>query len=274
MLLLSISFTTASCGKENEFPDAEHSVNKRFGQSMVWNSTNLNKEIVVNTDHYLILFTGDSHVGGIKNLTTLLRIARNSNAVAVTMAGDLIDGNPKDYAKLSQCLQTQDSVPYFLTVGNHDLWFNNGWDEYFIRFGASTYTFTIKTPTGNDLYISLDSGSGTLGTDQLKWFENTLQNQRLYYRRCIVFTHLNFFRFRFSEISNPLVEELNKLIELFTRYHVDMLISGHEHRRYTQVFGLTTYIVMEPLKDGVYNAGYLKLNVDKGELNYSYERFN
>lgn len=241
---------------------------------MVWNSTNYYKEIIVSTDHYSMLFMGDSHVGNTLNLSTLLRTARNTNAVAVAMAGDLIEGNPEDFTKLSQCLQEHDSVMCLLTVGNHDLFYNTGWDEYFKRFGASAYIFTVKTPTGNDLYISLDSGSGTLGTAQLKWLEHTLQTQRLNSRRCIIFTHLNFFRFGPSLISNPPAEELTRLIELFTRYSVDMVISGHEHKRYSQVFGLTTYLVMEPLKDGVNNAGYLKLNVDNGDLKYSYERFN
>jgi len=89
-----------------------------------------------------------------------------------------------------------------------------------------------------------------------------------------VFTNLNFFRFRYSEISNPEVEELNVLIDLFTRYHVDMLVSGHDHKRSEEVFGNTTYIVLEPLKDDTDNAGYLDFEVKDGEITYRFERFN
>ena len=241
---------------------------------MDWNEIHSYQEIVTSSDDYTILFMGDSHIGSTKNLNSFISIARTNNASAIVMAGDLTTGEEKDCAELERCLQSKGSLLSFMTVGNHDLWPKTGWNEFYGRFGASVYLFTVKTISGTDLYISLDSGSGTLGTDQLEWFESILQNQRSDYRRCIVFTHLNFFRFRHSEISNPLVEEINKLIELFTIYHVDMLVAGHDHKRSEEVFGITTYIVLEPSKDGTDNAGYLSLNVKNGDINYSFENFN
>ena len=53
-----------------------------------------------------------------------------------------------------------------------------------------------------------------------------------------------------------------------------MLVSGHEHKRSEEVFGLTTYIVLEPLKDDTDNAGYLNFNVKNGSITFSFERFN
>ena len=204
LLLTAISITIASCEKDIEFPQEEHSVNQRFNQSMDWNEIHHYKEIETSSDDYTILFMGDSHIGTTKNLNNFISIAGTNNAAAIVMAGDLTTGDKKDCSELERCLQSKSSVLSFLTVGNHDLWPKTGWDEFYARFGASVYYFTVRTPGGNDLYISLDSGSGTLGTDQLEWFESLLQNQRSDYRRCIVFTHLNFFRFRHSEISNPL----------------------------------------------------------------------
>lgn len=274
LLLTAISITIASCEKDIEFPQDEHSVNQRFNQSMDWNKLYHYKEIETSSDNYTILFMGDSHIGTTKNLNNFISIAGTNNAAAVVMAGDLTTGDKKDCDELERCLQSKGFLLSFLTVGNHDLWPKTGWDEFYDRFGASVYYFTVRTPGGNDLYISLDSGSGTLGTDQIEWFESLLRNQRSDYRRCIVFTHLNFFRFRHSEISNPLVEELNKLIDIFTLYQVDMLVSGHEHKRSEEVFGITTYIVLEPLKDDTDNAGYLNFNVKNGNITYSFEHFN
>jgi hypothetical protein len=241
---------------------------------MDWNELHHYKEIETSSDDYTIMFMGDSHIGTTKNLNNFISIAETNNAAAVVMAGDLTTGDKNDCDELEGCLQSKGSLLSFLTVGNHDLWPKTGWDEFYARFGASVYYFTVRTPGGDDIYISLDSGSGTLGTDQLEWFESLLQNQRSDYRRCIVFTHLNFFRFRHSEISNPLVEEINKLIDLFTKYHVDMLVSGHEHKRSEEVFGLTTYIVLEPLKDDTDNAGYLNFNIKDGKISYIFEHFN
>ena len=53
-----------------------------------------------------------------------------------------------------------------------------------------------------------------------------------------------------------------------------MLVSGHDHKRSEEVFGITTYIVLEPLKDDTDNAGYLNLNVKNGNITYSFEHFN
>lgn len=274
LLLAAITFTISSCEKDDIFPQEEHSVNQRFSQSMAWNETHPYREIVTSSDNYTILFMGDSHIGTTGNLNNFISIAETNNTAAIVMAGDLTAGDEKSCNELESCLHSGSSLLSFLTVGNHDLWPKTGWDEFYARFGASVYYFTVKTPGGTDLYISLDSGSGTLGTDQLEWFESLLQNQRSDYRRCIVFTHLNFFRFRHTEISNPLVEELNKLIDIFTRYQVDMLVSGHEHKKSEEVFGNTTYVVLEPLKDDADNAGYFDFNIMSGKITYSFERIN
>jgi len=275
LLLTAISLTIVSCEKDFDYTSPEHSVNQRYSQSMVWNEAYSYQEIIVKSDEYSILFMGDSHVGTTENLKKFINIAKSSGASAVAMAGDLTTtGSEEEYNLLKQCLPQTDSLFSFLTVGNHDLWSNNGWQEFYTLFGPSCYLFNVKSPVANDLYICLDTGSGTLGTEQFEWFENILQNQRQDYRRCIVFTHNNFIRFRHSLISNPQIEELNKLIELFTRYHVDMLITGHDHEKNTDSFGITTYVVMEPLKDGVDNAGYLELRIKNGNTLFSFENFN
>ena len=271
-LLLAIVLTLAGCTKDPDLLTSYKSVNQRFNQSMVWNSKHSFREIVVPTDDYSVLSGADSHVGSTVNLDSFLNIAKTTHASAVVMAGDLTTGKREDYGVLEQHIHEHDSLALFLIAGNHDLHFG-GWEDFFTRFGSSSYLFTIKTPTATDLLICLDTAEGTLGDQQLEWLSNILETLRQNYRHCFVFTHNNFFRTRQTESTIPLVEEMHVLLELFTRYHVDMVISGHDHLRDDQLFGITRYIVMDPLKDETINAGYFQLNVKNGNIEYKFENF-
>ena len=268
-VLIAISLTLISCSKPE---DIAESVNQRFEQSMEWNSNHPSREIVVSTDDYFILSMADSHVGGTDNLDRFFNIARITKASAVIMAGDLTTGLEKDYSVFEQHLPQQESLSSFLITGNHDL-FSNGWKEFRARFGSSSYLFTIKTPVASDLFICLDTGGGTLGENQLEWLIDLLQNKRSGYRHCMVFTHNNFFRSRHTDSTNPPVEELQVLFELFTKHKVDMVITGHDHEQNAEVLGSTTYIIMDALKDGLSNAGYFQIKVKHGNIGYAFENF-
>ena len=151
--------------------------------------------------------------------------------------------------------------------------FSNGWEEFYNRFGSSTYFFTIKTPVVSDLFICLDTGGGTLGDRQLAWLINLLKTKRSEYRRCIVFTHNNLLRPRHTDTTNPLIEEMHELFDLFTEYQVDMVVTGHDHKHNATVFGKTTYIIMDALKDGLDNAGYFRIRMNNGIIDYAFENF-
>jgi hypothetical protein len=115
-----------------------------------------------------------------------------------------------------------------------------------------------------------DTGGSTLGHLQMEWLKNLLETMRPDYRRCIIITHINLFRPRKTTSTNLVEEELNVLINLFTEHHVDMVITGHDHKRDEEVFGITTYIQVDALEDGLSNAGYLNLNVENGKLGYDF----
>lgn len=240
---------------------------------MEWNAMHPFREIIVPADDYHILSMGDSHVGGTRNLDTMLARAIASNIQAVVMVGDLTTGHAKDYAVFEQHLPNQDSLPSFLIPGNHDLYFD-GWREFYSRFGSSAYFFTIGTPVATDLFICLDSGGGTLGNLQLDWLKEIMENIRPGHRRCVIFTHNNLFRFRRTTSTNPNVEELVVLLDLFSEYQVDMVVTAHDHRQYAQTFGNTWHIVMDAMKDGLSTAGYFQLQLSNGDLSYSFMNFN
>jgi 3',5'-cyclic AMP phosphodiesterase CpdA len=215
---------------------------------------------------------GDSHVGGTKNLDSFFKIAKTKKAAAVVMAGDLTTGQKNDYDEYEKHLPSQDSLASFSVAGNHDL-YSNGWNEYYSRFGSSSYHFTIKTPNATDLFICLETGGGTLGTRQLEWLTNLLHTSHNGYRHCFVVTHNNILRPRHTDSTNTLVEETEALLEIFAEYQVDMVITGHDHKQDATVFGITTYIIMDALKDGESNAGYFQISMKNGNIGYEFENF-
>lgn len=267
-LLTIAALALSGCNKNEETAET---ADKRFIQSMEWNNSHSYREIVIASDDYLILSMGDSHVGGTNNLDRFCNIAETRNASAVVMAGDLTTGKEKDYAVFEKHLPSRDRLTCFLIAGNHDL-FSNGWKEFQTRFGTSSYIFTIQTPAARDLFICLETAGGTLGTRQLNWLLSILQTSRQSYRHCMVFTHNNLIRTRHTDSTNPPVEEVEVLLDLFTRHDVNMAITGHDHKQDAFVFGKTTYIIMDALKDGENNAGYLMIKVNNSNIGYSFEK--
>jgi predicted phosphodiesterase len=264
MLLTAILATMASC-EPVDFSLPEPA-DQRFEQSRELIAEKSSREITVQSDDYSIVFMADSHAGTTNNLDSVFSIAMATGVSAVCIAGDLTSGDYKNYEVFAGSLPGDDEMPTFLTLGNHDLWSDEGWTEFYHWFGPSSYFFTVRTPGATDMYIALDSGSGTLGSKQLEWLEDILQNERSGCRRCIIFTHNDFLRVRHAEISNPLVEELTVLIDLFTRYHVDMLIAGHDHEPSEELFGITDYVITGAISDDDEDPDYMLLRVENGNL--------
>jgi len=272
MLLTALTLTMASCEQPADL--LPEPVDPRFKQSREWTDKKSFREITVQSDDYSVLFLADSHSGTTQNLKSVFNIATATGVSAVCIAGDLTDGDIKDYQVFAEALPGEDEIPTFVTPGNHDFWSENGWNAFYSWFGPSSYYFTVRTPDATDMYIALDSGSGTLGGEQLDWLENILKGKRSECRHCIVFTHNNFLRFRHSLISNPLVEELNVLINLFTVYHVDMLIAGHDHEHDAVMFGITNYIIAGSISDDDPDACYLEVGINKGNRSYEFREMN
>lgn len=246
-----------------------NNADQRFDQSMKWNNENITRELTVTEDNYTIFVMSDSHVGTTNNLDHFLDSAKNENAIAAVMTGDLTEGHPEDYALFQERLPTSDSLITFQMAGNHDLYFD-GWKQYFSIFGSSTYFFTVSAGQSSDLFICLDTGGGTLGSKQLEWLKMILSAKRDNYRHCILFTHNNLFRIRHTSSTNPNVEELRVLTELSIKHQIDMIVTGHDHKRNVVSLGNTIHITMDALKDNYQDAGYLKLMIREGEINYSF----
>jgi len=269
--LLILTVVLSSCEKfeVRGFFAAYESVNERFLQSMDWNTSHGYSEIDVPQSTYAIHVMGDSHVGGTENLDRFLEDAGDEHAAAVVMVGDLTTGHEEDFRVFSEHLPSGDSLMYFAVAGNHDLFFD-GWKHFYSIFGSSSYLFVVNTPGEKDLFICLDTGGGTLGNKQFDWFKKLLETERESYRYCTVFTHDNLLRLRPTTSTNPRVEEINALLDLFTRYQVDMVVNAHDHKRNTDILGNTTHIIMDALQDVNDEATYLKLSVNQEGMVYSF----
>ena len=244
-------------------------VNERFKQSSEWNLQNGAPEISVSQSNYKIYSMGDSHIGSTKNLDKFFKDAIAEKSTAAVLAGDITTGHKEDYDVLSEHLPSKDSLMYFAIAGNHDLYFD-GWKQFYSVLGSSSYFFVVNTPDESDLFICLDTGSGTLGNNQFEWLKNLLKTSRENFRYCTIFSHTNLFRLRPTTSTNPMVEELHALMDLFLRYDVNMVVTGHDHKRNTAVLGNTTHIIMDALQDVNDNASYLILSVNEDKIDYSF----
>ena len=70
--------------------------------------------------------------------------------------------------------------------------------------------------------------------------------------------------------TNPMGEELQVYIDLFTRHNVNCVVTAHDHTRNSDILGNTTHIIMDALQDSNNNASYLKLNVTETSVDFSF----
>lgn len=248
LLILTLTVVTACEYFElRGFVSSYETADQRFEQSMEWNKAKGYTSIHHSQQHYTLYAMSDSHVGTTRNLTRFFDAAQ-SNALAADT-----------------------TFRYFALAGNHDIYFD-GWKHYRKLFGTSTYYFSVNTPNASDLFICLDSSGGTLGSLQLEWFRTVLETMRNNYRHCVVFTHNNLLRFRPTMSTNPYVEEVQVLLDLFLRHRVGFAITGHDHISDSATFGSTTHITMDALLDKNKQAGYLKLMIREEGIEFRFEK--
>jgi hypothetical protein len=267
-LILSVSSTVIGCNKFDiqDFFKTDVSVEQRFAQSQAWNEMQ-GKIVIPAKNDYVFYDCADIHIAKTTlNLSTFIRIAQNDTLTAFAFFdGDLIDerGAFSTFYSVLTDRMKPNACPFLATVGNHDLFFGQ-WEDFAKFFKTATYTFIVETPTAKDFYIVLDTGSGTLGINQLKWLKNRIK-ERKNYRHCIVFTHANIFKTDNSQTTsgNLALEETYELIDLFSKNSVDLVITGHDHFYGIDIFDDVTYITTAVMKDGENNAAFLKVEVDE-----------
>lgn len=252
-------------------------VDSRFGQSSKMNEDF--KAAVINTaENYAFYVATDPHVDQTHgNLTVFNDTFRNdTDASFGVILGDCIDitDNLPKYLEALAYDKARHICehPVFHVLGNHDTYFN-GWEDYKELIGPSVYWFETVFPAGKDLYIVLDTATGTLGTKQTRWFKGFLEKNRAGYRHCVILTHTNFFYTDNSQTSsgNMPIEETFALIDFFGQHDVTLVLQGHDHYREELTYKDVNYTVVGAIADRVDNPEYLKVEATPLGLGLSWQ---
>ena len=278
IFIAMVSFTSCEMFDAKGFiaPTSE-AVNTRFEKSM---SLHGNKAVAtINADEsYSIYVCADTHIESTyNNLREFATRLRNSESGDFgIMLGDC--ANPRNTMpnyiegiKFVEGVQAVDK-PIFSIIGNHDLYFN-GWNDFYKYLGASVYWFEVEYAEGRDLFIALDSASGTLGKKQIKWLKELLAAKRDKYRHCVVLTHTNLFYTDNSQqgSGNMALEETALLTQLFARNRVTLCLQGHDHYREDLMLDGVRYTIVGTIRDDVANPEYLIIRMSNSGVEYTWE---
>ena len=282
--LLIAVFFLSSCGKNIDylgiFMTFNESPDERFAQSMEYNGEHGYDVVSGVPDNYKVYAMSDIHVDfSTNNLDRFVSdyLADTVAAPFTLCLGDLINATGHFDLFEEHVKPVADAgKKIYYCAGNHDLYFDQ-WKEFFQRFGSSTYWFEVRTTGGfKDLYIALESGSGTLGVDQRDWLEKVLKAKKNQgFRHIIAFTHTHFFKKDMSQghTSNFNLEETYDLMDLFDRYDLAMVLQGHSHSRDLTIFKDVVYLRIDALEDHYPDAYYTVLEIGNN-INYEFIKVN
>jgi hypothetical protein len=247
-------------------------VNTRFEQSIAYNEQHQNDTLIFsNQEEYTFLAAADFHVK-----TTAVNIAKyanitasNPNILFSTILGDITDQLGGLQIAYDSINNNKGNATIRILAGNHDTYFDQ-WSEYYKLFGSSTYFFIVETPTASDLFIALETATGSLGKSQKKWLENILSQKRSQHRHCFILTHTNFFDREMSQFptGNFSIEETAFLTNLFTKHNINLVISGHDHHNENYNFNGVKYLVLDDIQDLDPEPTYFSINITKENITF------
>lgn len=252
-------------------------VEKRFEQSAEMNEDLYAGAVQVEKD-YIFYAATDPHIDDTNiNLSLFNDALRNDTEAAFgVVLGDCTDVRDNLH-KYQEALTYNPEVHagdprIFHLLGNHDLFFN-GWVDFKETIGPSVYWFEATYEGGKDLYISLDTATGTLGRKQTQWFRSFLTDNRQNYRHCIILTHTNFFYTDNSQTGsgNMPFEESLALIDFLGKQNTTLVLQGHDHYREDLTYANVRYTVLGAIHDGAEAPEYLKVHVTPEDVQLDWQ---
>lgn len=241
------------------FISTSYDVNARFADSMDENASHPANNIQTSSGTYSFSIGNDSHIEDEPAyLPAFFNQVTAAHSNFVLFNGDIYNAKEEYAENAKNYINEYCHTPIYYIAGNHDSYFD--WNYYFDRFGSSTYRFTVKTASHEDLFIVLESGSATLGKDQLTWLKEALK-KRSEYRYCFIITHTNF---KQSGLVNGSYqkEELHALYQLFYEYNINYVISGHAHEEdFTEILNVN-YLTVDALEKGY--CGQITVSENEG----------
>ena len=251
------------------FVPVSEGVDKRFEQSAAMNE-GLKSGVVEAQEEYMFYVATDPHIHKThKNLDIFNDEFRNDGEASFgVLLGDCIDSKNNFPTYLEALGFNSERHSYdrdiFHILGNHDVFFN-GWDDFKEIVGPSVYWFEVEAGTDRDLYISLDTATGTLGRKQTEWLREFLSENSFKYRHCVILTHTNFFYTDNSQVTsgNMPIEESFALIDFLGKQDVSLVLQGHDHYREDLTYDNVRYTVLGAINDHMANPEYLKVFVNQ-----------
>lgn len=163
------------------------------------------------------------------------------------------------------------AMTVYPVIGNHDIFFG-GWNNYKTILGRSIYSFDA----GNTHFTVLDSANGTIGEEQLNWLENDLRATTKTNK--IVALHFPIYIGEFSSIYKiSSDEEIAILKNMFNRYRVNLVLSGHYHGYSDKTINGTRYVVSgacNHILDPGNRSGYLKISINGSQVNVTQQNLD
>lgn len=277
ILILAVCIYCASCAtyEIGGIFGASSSVKERFENSTTLPDKDCYPESMVNnSDSYRFLVATDLHIrdNHWDKIGEFTSLAASDGSLLTMLLGDYMYAAGGSLQRLSDSIAIHNSLRVFPAIGNHDVYKDGYQESYRPVFGATTYSFNVETPTVKDLFIVLDSANGTLGKEQFGWLESLLADERGASRHCFIFTHANFFSPAdyVDVISTYPVEEMMKLLDMFSRYKVTAVFTGHSHERDITTLKGTKYITVGSWCD--YNEYCTVECGADGSVNYSFRK--
>ena len=255
-------------------------VDERFEQSFEMHSGEPYSLLNVDEAYSLYVCT-DPHVSDEgKNIRAFATQLRNDKDISFGIVlGDCIDKRGAMPAYLDAIAfapeEQQYNKPIYSIIGNHDLYFS-AWNDFMELIGPSVYSFEVDHTSGKDIFIALDSGSGTHGSKQLEWLRDFLAANRDNYRHCIVMTHTNLFYTDKSQNSsgNLPMDETMMLMDLFSRHRVTICLQGHDHFREDLTFGGVRYTIVGTIRDEFEKPEFLCIRLSDDGVEYEWKYIN
>ncbi len=202
--------------------------------------------------HFLVF--GDSK--GSKHLQSVLKIADQQKPQFSLTTADLVNkGGGEIGVELYQDLDKDAGwffrkYPTWPTLGNHEVGgpkSNTGQENYDSGVKNFGDFFGLKDPLysfnyGNAKFIALDWIKASKSPERLEWLEKELKEARTKDMHIFVFKHRPYYTVGHKSYND--VEGKSTVVtELFTKYKVDAVFSGHDHIYYRTLRDGVNYIV-------------------------------
>lgn len=192
-----------------------------------------------------VLLFGDSGWGGAAQVDLSRQMAVRAFDLAIHV-GDIVynDGSTEEYTKRHFAVYSRvfDAVPFFPSVGNHDVRADAGapYDAAFAWAAPYPDVRYYSFRWGDVRFISIDTASDTEDVRRLRdgtgrqydWLERTLREASAdpTVRWILTFMHHPAYSHAIGISGHgPDWDLRNALVPLFERYGVDLVAAGHDH---------------------------------------------